>query len=366
MNKKLKYILIAMAIIASGMLIWYLSTIFIYLIISSVLSLIARPLVVRIGRIKIGKKRIGSGIAAGITLLTIWFVLIVFFIVFIPLVVKEGQALSQVNTTEVVENLQEPIQALEKYYNDFGTSQNREPLRVVAGKQLKQFLNVSNITTILSTITGALGNIFIAMFSISFITFFFLKEKNIITRIILIAVPAKWDSSALHAILSIKKLLSRYFIGLLLQLTAIFAGVSIGLSIIGIDFSHVLIIALFAAVINVIPYIGPLIGYVFAITVGIIVHLHLSFYSELLPLLGYMTIVFAIVQLADNFLFQPIIFSNSVKAHPLEIFLVILIAGTLAGIVGMIVAIPVYTILRVIAKEFFSGYRIIKKLTSQI
>lgn len=366
MNKSLKYTLITIAPIAAGALIWYLSTIFIYIIVSSILSLIARPLVELIEQIKIRKTKIGSGIAAGITLLTIWLILIVFFVVFIPLVVKEGHALSQVNTAEVVENLQEPLQAIEKYYNDFATSENREPLRVVAGNQLKNFLNISNITIVFSSITGALGNIFIAIFSISFITFFFLKEKNIITRIILMAVPTKWDSSALHAILSIKKLLSRYFIGLLLQMTAIFTGVAIGLSIIGVEFSHVLIIALFAAIINVIPYIGPLIGYIFAITVGIIVHLHLQFYTELLPLLGYMSLVFLIVQLTDNFLFQPIIFSNSVKAHPLEIFLVILVAGTLAGIVGMVVAIPVYTILRVIAKEFFSQYRLVKSLTSKI
>lgn len=366
MSKIVKYILIAVVIIAALALAWYLSAIVIYLIISAVLSLIGKPLATRIAKIKIGTKYIGSGISAGIALLAIWFVLIIFFIVFIPLVVKEGQALSQVNTAEVVENLKEPLMVIEKYYNEYNTNPNNKSLKEVAGDQLKNFLNVSNITNIFSSVTGALGNVFIALFSISFITFFFIKEKNIITRIILIVVPTKWDSSALHAILSIKKLLSRYFIGLLLQMTAIFTGVSIGLSIVGIGFNHVLIIALFAALINVIPYIGPLIGYIFAVTVGIVTHLQLDFYQELLPMIGYMSLVFLIVQLMDNFLFQPIIFSNSVKAHPLEIFLVILTAGTLAGIVGMVVAIPVYTILRVIAKEFFSQYRFIKQLTSKI
>jgi predicted PurR-regulated permease PerM len=135
---------------------------------------------------------------------------------------------------------------------------------------------------------------------------------------------------------------------------------------VGVGTSHVLIIALFAALINVIPYIGPLIGFVFGITVGVVTHLDLNFYSELLPMLGYMTIVFGVVQLLDNFVVQPMIFSNSVKAHPLEIFLVILAAGMVAGIFGMVVAIPTYTIIRVVAKEFFSQHRFVKKLTENI
>jgi predicted PurR-regulated permease PerM len=68
----------------------------------------------------------------------------------------------------------------------------------------------------------------------------------------------------------------------------------------------------------------------------------------------------------DAALIQPFIFSKSVKAHPLEVFLVILVAGTVAGIPGMIFAIPSYTIFRVIAREFLSGFKIIRKLTEKI
>ena len=72
------------------------------------------------------------------------------------------------------------------------------------------------------------------------------------------------------------------------------------------------------------------------------------------------------MQLIDNFLFQPLIFSNSVKAHPLEIFLVVLSAGIIWGISGMIVAIPFYTLLRIIAKEFLSEFKVIEQLTKNI
>lgn len=149
-------------------------------------------------------------------------------------------------------------------------------------------------------------------------------------------------------------------------MSLIFIGLTIGLLIVGIEFQQVILIALFAAMINLIPYIGPIIGVVFGLLIGVVTHLDLSFYNELLPLLGYMLIPFLIIQMMDNFLFQPLIFSNSVKAHPLEIFLVILAAGTLAGIGGMILAIPLYTILRVIAKEFFSHYDFVDRLTKKM
>lgn len=66
------------------------------------------------------------------------------------------------------------------------------------------------------------------------------------------------------------------------------------------------------------------------------------------------------------FFIQPYIFSKRVKAHPIEIFLVILIAGTIAGIAGMIIAVPVYTIARIVAKEFLSNHQFVKRLTDDL
>jgi predicted PurR-regulated permease PerM len=127
-----------------------------------------------------------------------------------------------------------------------------------------------------------------------------------------------------------------------------------------------LLIGLIAALFNVIPYLGPIIGGTIGVALGIATHLDLEFYSQLLPLIFKMTGVFVTVQLIDNFVFQPLIFSNSVNAHPLEIFIVLLMAGSLAGIAGMILAIPMYTVIRVFAKEFFNKFKVVKKLTKNI
>ena len=168
------------------------------------------------------------------------------------------------------------------------------------------------------------------------------------------------------AMLSIKKLLVRYFIGISIEITCIILLVITGQTIVGVGFSHAVVIGFFAGIINIVPYLGPIIGSTLGLLIGLVNHLEMDFYTQLFPMLIFMTVVFLIVHAIDNFVFQPLIYSSSVKAHPLEIFLVILAASTIGGILGMIVAIPLYTIIRVIAKEFFNEYKVVKKLTRKI
>jgi predicted PurR-regulated permease PerM len=161
-------------------------------------------------------------------------------------------------------------------------------------------------------------------------------------------------------------MLVRYFLGILLQMTGIFTILTIGLNIVGLGFGLSVLIAFIAAILNIIPYIGPLIGAIIGVLLTIATNLDLNFYIEIVPIIGWVLLVFLITKLTDDIIFQPFIFSSSVKAHPLEIFLVILIAGSLAGIPGMILAIPGYTVLRVFAKEFLNKFKVVKKLTSKI
>ena len=117
--------------------------------------------------------------------------------------------------------------------------------------------------------------------------------------------------------------------------------------------------------INVIPYIGPWIGSLFGIVVVISNNLNASFMDVTLPLIALVVAVVMVVQFIDNMVFQTIIYSNSIEAHPLEIFFVTMIAGSLAGIPGMILGIPAYTVMRVIASEFLSEFKVIKSLTKR-
>ena len=200
--------------------------------------------------------------------------------------------------------------------------------------------------------------------SVLFITFFFLKDRVLFIVGAKKLIPDSHEEQILNSLENINHLLSRYFIGLLLQLFIVFLLYLIVLLIFGIP--NAIIIAFLCAVLNIIPYIGPLIASVLAAILSMISHLGSDFQTEILPTTIYVLIGFWIVQLIDNNLSQPIIFSKSVSSHPLEIFLVILIAGFLFGILGMVIAVPLYTILKVIGKEFFPDNKIIQLLTKDI
>lgn len=228
-------------------------------------------------------------------------------------------------------------------------------------KSLYKYLDPSRISTVFGSILGVFSNFLIAILSIFFIAFFFLKEVGLFDNIVTSLVPDEYVDKALNVVDGTSNMLIRYFIGVLIQITVITLFVTTLLSILGVK--NALLIGFFAALMNVIPYVGPIFGASFAVLITVSSNLDLSFYSEMLPLLGKVIAVFGVMQLMDNFILQPNIFSKSVKAHPLEIFLIVLVGAKLGGILGMVLAIPMYTVLRVISKEFLSNFKIIQSLT---
>ena len=367
MNSFCRYLLIILGVAILGYVLWYFSNVLAYVLVAAVLSLIGRPLVGLLGRIKLGKFRLPDSLRALIVLVLIWFVFFGFFRLFVPLIANEANELSQIDSQLLLQKLEGPIDKLEEWYYDFNTGQDNVPsLENLINEKIKSVLDISVITNIFSSILGLLGNAFIAIFSISFIAFFFLKEKSIITDFIVLLFPQKHEQAIRNAMTSVRHLLMRYFAGLLAQATGILVMATTGMLIVGIDFSLALTIGMIMAVINIIPYLGPYLGGSIGIILGVANNLDLDFSAELLPMVLSMLTVVVVVQMVDNFVSQPLIFGKSVKAHPLEIFLVIIIAGTLAGIPGMILGIPIYTVIRVFAKEFLSQVRVVKKLTRKL
>lgn len=360
-------LLVLAVIFLLGLLVWRFSSIVAYILIASVLSLITRPLVHLMGRIRIGKWRIPISIRAMITLLFIWFVFFGFFRVFIPLVATQAQELSNIDSAQLMDAFEKPIENLEGWYQKMNLGgDGAVSLREELQGGLVSILNINLISDLIATLASILGNFAWALFAISFITFFLLREDKLITSYIITIIPEKKVEAFRHALESIKHLLRRYFVGILLQMTGILTLITLGMTIVGVGFRLGLVIGLVAAVLNIIPYLGPWIGACLGIILGVAANLELDFATQLLPLLGYMILVFGLTQLTDNLVFQPVIFGNSVYAHPIEIFIVIMMAGSLAGIVGMILAIPTYTVVRVLAKEFFNNFRVVQKLTEKI
>lgn len=364
MDQRVKNIIVALAVVLFGFLVYYFSYVVTYILIAAVLSLVGRPLVQKFQEIRYRRFHIGKTAAAFITLLTLWLGLISFFGILIPLVVSEVNQLSTINVSEVITYLDNALNQLQISFPQFTPDIPGDvSLETYLETQLRGFLNVSEVSRLFGSVATVLGNVFLMIFSVSFILFFFLKEDGLFGNWILVLAPVKYESRISKAMDNISKLLKRYMIGMLLQILGVMTLSIIGFTIAGMGFSHAVVVGVFAGILNVIPYIGPWIGALFGLVVAVANNLNSSFTEVTLPLLFWVVIVVMIVQFIDNMIFQTVIYSNSVKAHPLEIFLVILMAGGIGGIPGMILAIPVYTVLRVIAGEFLSEFKIVQQLT---
>ncbi|WP_406683535.1 AI-2E family transporter [Seonamhaeicola sp. MEBiC1930] len=353
-------ILRAIAIICGIALVLYflqqIQSVIGYIAIAAVISLIGRPIVFFLRR-KLKFKNTFAVVVAMALLLTIFAGLISLFI---PLIVKQGQNLSLLNINELQNNIESLYAEIVTYF-DLHEIDVEQSLK---DSNLFSKLDFSLIPNFLNSLISGLGSFSIGLFSVLFISFFFLKDTRLFESSMLTLIPdnkeTRWKASSEK----IKDLLSRYFVGLIFQILILFIIYMIGLLIIGVE--NAVVIAFLCALLNLIPYVGPLIGAFLMITLTMTSTLGQSFSDVILPKTLWVLLVFAVGQLVDNFGSQPIIFSKSVKSHPLEIFLVILIAGILFGVLGLIIAIPAYTAIKVILKEFLSENKIVKKLTKDL
>ncbi|KAB1065929.1 AI-2E family transporter [Salibacter halophilus] len=365
MNSRLRKIIGILFTLFVLVVLWYVRNIVIYVIISIVLSIVLTPIMRILDRVKIKQFHLPNWLKALLSIFLVYTVLSVFVNVFTPLLAQEIKLLSEVQLKDVYEALNPSMTFIEDKIEQFNLhSGDAGSSRDYMKQKILSFLDIGQIPTFFTSVMSGVGSFVLAFFSISFITFFLLKDRWILHLLIDAIVPDEYLEKAKKVTERAQKTLTRYFIGLIIQVSLITTFVSVSLTILGVE--NALVIGFFAGMINVIPYIGPLIGAAFGLIIAITSNLDMEFSTELLPFVLKVGSVFLIVQLTDNIVFQPLIFSNSIKAHPLEIFLVILVAGQLAGIVGMVIAVPAYSFIRIVAKEFFSEFKFIKRMTSEV
>jgi predicted PurR-regulated permease PerM len=228
-------------------------------------------------------------------------------------------------------------------------------------------VNPAIFSSVIGSAASFLTSFGVGLFSVVFIGFFFIKDDGLFTNIVCAIVPDKHEKTTERAISDIGYLLSRYFIGVLLEVAGVALVNFIGLTLIAkLGFNASLGIAFLTGVFNIIPYVGPLLGGALGTVLGLVLK-----YSSASPIgldvnfwvfTAILIAIFGFAQLVDNFLYQPVIYSTSIKAKPLEIFIVLLIVGHIGGPLAMIIAIPCYTVARVIAFRFFRHIKPIKRL----
>lgn len=350
--------LILTAIILALLFLYKISTVIIYCLISVVFTLLLNPFVLFLKR----KLKFKNTLAVVVSMTFVILLLIGIGFLFIPLLISQGENLSLLDIHSLEQNYNRLLSNVINYLESY----NIDVEKVFKSTNLTSFSNFEFIPNFLNTIVNTIGNIGMGFASVLFISFFLLKERASFFNAFRNVLPLNQKEKILNSVNKINEMLSKYFLGLLLQLFIILVLYSLVFFIFGVQ--NALIIALLCAVLNIVPYIGPIIATCIA---GLLIMISsigtgVDFATETVPTTIYVLIGMLIIQVIDNNISAPLIFSKSTNSHPLEIFLVVLIAGILSGITGMIIAVPFYTCLKVIGKEFLPENKVIKALTKNL
>jgi predicted PurR-regulated permease PerM len=283
--------------------------------------------------------------------------------VFVP-VTKQVNAIVSIDANNLETAYSSALEYLDgklKYYHIIKEEEN---LKTIIIHTALSYIGQMNISSTFGNIVNVVGAIFIGVFSVLFISFFFLKDFLNLQQLLVKIMPTNHQTEVDHILQRSKRLLSNYFVGLSIEMISMGVLEFIALSLLGIE--NALLISVLGGIMIVIPYIGSMIaciaGCFIAGISGYIVSPDVNISIILIKVLA----TFICCRLLDNFFLQPFIASKSVKAHPLEIFIVVLLFGSLAGIPGMMLGIPAYTVIRIIVQEFFGYNNFVKILTSRL
>ncbi|MCQ2142137.1 MAG: AI-2E family transporter [Bacteroidales bacterium] len=346
----------------------YFRNVLIYIAAAGVVSLIGRPVMTQLRKIKVRKKSAPDALLAVFTILVIMGLLAAVISGVVPVVRHLVTEISRIGNTTSMESISANLRNLNSFLISTFSLDYGFKIENVVLDYLKSALNVNIFSNVIGSVASAVTSLAIGIFSVVFISFFFIKDDRLFAKIVAAITPDRLESKATVALGDVERLLSRYFVGLIIEMTIVGLIDLTGLFFVArLDFSSSLGIAFIAGLLNIIPYVGPWIGAAFGVALGVTlkfcsagtIGLNVGFWVFVLVLLC----IFVAAQLVDNYLLQPWIYSTSVKASPLEIFIVMLMAGKIGGIGGMLVAIPAYTVLRVFAATLFPDVKFIRRLT---
>ena len=367
-DKLAKSILLTAGIAIIAALCWYFRSVLAYILIAVVVSLVTKPLMGLLQKIRIKGRKAPDWILAALSLILVLGILLSIVATLIPIVGNIVKDISLANIENSVRSLSVPLSEFNEFLKTMIPSLGEDfKIEVTVIQEVQKLFNPAIFSSVIGSAASFLTSFGIGLFSVVFIGFFFIKDDGLFTEIVCALVPDKHEATTEKAISDIGHLLSRYFIGVMLEVTGVALINFIGLAFIAkLGFSAALGIAFMTGIFNIIPYVGPLLGGALGTVLGLILK-----YSSASPIgldvnfwvfTAILIAIFCFTQLVDNFLYQPLIYSTSIKAKPLEIFIVLLIVGHIGGPLAMIVAIPCYTVVRVIAFRFFRQIKAIKRL----
>lgn len=345
-------------------LMWYFRFLVFCILLALILAFMGTPIQNLLLKIHFGKIHLSRTVSSAITLVLLISIFALIGYLIVPLFISQAMEFANLDVHKIAAYYAEPIREIEQFLYEYKLIPADKNIETLVSSYVLETLNALNLTNIADAMINLTSNIVMGTFIVIFITFFFLKDNNLVNKFINAVTPDLYLDEINKIISSSRSLISRYFLGIFSEIVIMIALLSLGFYLVGLK--NVILIATICGVMVILPYIGVLIGGVVGLMVCLTSYLGVDSTLDVLPIIIKFVSVFAVVKLIDDFILQPLIYSKSVKAHPLEIFLVILMAGEVGGVLGMILAIPIYTLFRIIAKEFFTKWKFIKKITENL
>lgn len=365
-----RYIMGAAAAAIILVICWYFKSVIVAVIAAAVVSLIGIPLKNLLGKIRIRGKCLPNALRAVIALALIIILVLGIVTQIVPVAYSivmnissnfQSASISSASFSTMISELNSwMISRFPSLGNDWSI------VNTIVSFFKDQF-NPASLTTMVGSVASTIGSVAIGAFSVLFISFFFIKDEHLFRSIVGAIVPDRYEGKAMETIGDIEKLLSRYFVGLMIEITGVALISFTGLWLVArLGVTTALGIAFMTGILNVIPYVGPWIGGAIGTVLGVILKYSSAAATggnmDILMVIITLVAIFAFTQMIDNFFFQPVIYSTSIKSSPLEIFIVLIVASNIGGIIGMLLAIPAYTVVRVIAAHFFCNVKAIRRL----
>ncbi len=364
MNKISEYIRPIAGFSVIAFMAWYFSDIVAYIVIATFLSMMGTPLVKSIDKIKVFGKKIPHGLSSMAGMIIMLLTVSLFMVLIVPLIIRQANIIATIDVNALIAHYQEPMDKLDAFLVQYNIINSGETLAIYLQNQILEFLSLAKFTNLATNVMSTTSSIFMGLFIVLFLTYYFLYDDKLVRNGFLILVPDKFVEDLDKVLRDSKFLLVRYFHGILLEIIIMMTLETIGLLILGVP--NALLIGFFGGLMNVIPYLGPIIGASVGVVLAILSVVGAGEYHLIVFTFFSVIGVFAGSNIIDNIVLQPLIYSKSVKAHPVEVFLAIILGGKLAGIIGMIMAIPTYTVIKVIARQFMQQMKLVKYLTSRM
>ena len=318
-----QYIIIAASIAIITTISFYFMDVIIYILVAMVISLIGKPIVDLLEKIDIKGKKLPSWLNSILSIIIVIGTFLFIITQIFPIVGGIVTDISMANIENLAHSASAPLSEMNNFFHEMIPSL-RADFRVekeVLGWIQKTF-DISILSSLVNSIAGFLVSFGIGLFSTVFISFFFLKDANLFSKMVSALVPERHEKDTKAAIGDIQTLLSRYFLGIVIEVLGVALLNFLGLLLIArMGFNASIGIAFITALLNIIPYLGPMLG----IVLGTILSLTLKYICITSLGLDVSFLIFSVIiiailwgtQLVDNFLFQPVIYSNSIKANAL-------------------------------------------------